>query len=160
MLPLCESLKGDIFGVLGNHDTIRMVPDLERMGVRMLLNEHVMFERNGTAIFMAGIDDAHFYHMDNIEKAAADIPQDAFSVSSRTRRKPISMPHMPGSICCWRGIRMVARSAFRAAFRSSSHPRCRAAWARAHGNTTEWRDIPRSALDPAAFRSVSTARRK
>jgi predicted MPP superfamily phosphohydrolase len=50
------------------------------MGVRMLLNEHVMFERNGTAIFMAGIDDAHFYRVDNIEKAATDMPQDAFSI--------------------------------------------------------------------------------
>ena len=80
MLPLCQVLTGDVYGVLGNHDTILMVPDLERMGVRMLLNEHVMFERNGTMIFIAGIDDAHFYRVDNIEKAAADIPQDAFSI--------------------------------------------------------------------------------
>src|SRR4051794_15711251 len=116
-----------------------------------------MFERNGTAIFMAGIDDAHFYRMDNIEKAAADIPQDAFSILLSHTRETYKHASHAG---CWRGIRMVARSACRAAFRSSSHPRCRAAWARAHGNTTEWRDIPRSALDPAAFRSVSTARRK
>ncbi len=80
MLPLCRSLKGDIYGVLGNHDTILMVPDLERMGVRMLLNEHAMFERNGSKIYLAGIDDAHFYRMDNIEKAAGEIPQDAFSI--------------------------------------------------------------------------------
>jgi predicted MPP superfamily phosphohydrolase len=80
MLPLCQALKGDVYGVLGNHDTILMVPDLERMGVRMLLNEQVMFERNGAKISIAGIDDAHFYRMDNIEKAAADIPQDAFSI--------------------------------------------------------------------------------
>jgi predicted MPP superfamily phosphohydrolase len=80
MLPLCQALRGDVYGVLGNHDTILMVPDLERMGVRMLLNEHVMLKRNETTIFMAGIDDAHFYRVDNIEKAAADIPQDAFSI--------------------------------------------------------------------------------
>jgi hypothetical protein len=35
---LCRRLKGPIYGVLGNHDTIRMVPALEEMGVRMLLN--------------------------------------------------------------------------------------------------------------------------
>ena len=75
-----ECLSGDIYGVLGNHDTIRMVPDLERMGVRMLLNEHVVIERDGSHIFLAGIDDAHFYRVDNIEKAAADIPHDAFSI--------------------------------------------------------------------------------
>ena len=32
-------LGGPIYGVLGNHDTIRMVPALEEMGIRMLLNE-------------------------------------------------------------------------------------------------------------------------
>jgi predicted MPP superfamily phosphohydrolase len=80
MLPLREVLSGDIYGVLGNHDTILMVPDLERMGIRMLLNEHVVIERDGGHIAMAGIDDAHFYRVDNIEKAAAEISRDAFSI--------------------------------------------------------------------------------
>src|ERR1700733_14797523 len=40
MLRLREVLTGAIYGVLGNHDTIMMVPDLERMSIRMLLNEH------------------------------------------------------------------------------------------------------------------------
>ena len=33
------SLKGPLYGVLGNHDTVRMVPALEDMGIRMLMNE-------------------------------------------------------------------------------------------------------------------------
>jgi predicted MPP superfamily phosphohydrolase len=66
--------------VLGNHDTILMVPDLERMGISMLMNEHVVIERADSKIFLAGIDDAHFYRMDNIEKAVADMPHDAFSI--------------------------------------------------------------------------------
>ena len=32
-------LKGPIYAVLGNHDTIQMVPGLEAMGIRVLLNE-------------------------------------------------------------------------------------------------------------------------
>ncbi|HEX4171938.1 MAG TPA: metallophosphoesterase [Acetobacteraceae bacterium] len=80
MLPLSEVLKGQVYGVLGNHDTIRMVPDLERMGIRVLLNEHVVIERADGRVFLAGIDDAHFYQVDNIEKAAADMPHDAFSI--------------------------------------------------------------------------------
>jgi predicted MPP superfamily phosphohydrolase len=68
------------YGVLGNHDSIRMVPDLERMGLSMLLNEHVVLKRGGDEIYMAGIDDAHFYRVDNIEKAAEGIPEDAFSI--------------------------------------------------------------------------------
>jgi uncharacterized protein len=73
-------IKGPVFGVLGNHDTIRMVPGLEDMGVRMLLNECDPLERAGAQIYLAGIDDAHFYRVDNIEKAAAKIPADAFSI--------------------------------------------------------------------------------
>ncbi|MBI1867792.1 MAG: metallophosphoesterase [Methylocystis sp.] len=74
------SLREPVYGVLGNHDTIRMAPDLEQMGVRMLLNECVAIERGDDRIHLAGVDDAHFYRVDNIEKAAAHIPHEDFSI--------------------------------------------------------------------------------
>ena len=73
-------LRGPVYGVLGNHDTIRMVPALEAMGIRMLLNECVAIERDETRIHLAGIDDAHFFRVDNIEKAGDPIPEGAFAV--------------------------------------------------------------------------------
>jgi predicted MPP superfamily phosphohydrolase len=73
-------LTGPIYGVLGNHDTICMVPGLESMGIRMLLNENEPMEREGEHIYLAGIDDAHYYRVDNIEKAASEIPEGAFSI--------------------------------------------------------------------------------
>jgi uncharacterized protein len=72
--------KQPVYGVLGNHDTIRMVPDLEAMGIRMLLNEREPIMRADATIYLAGIDDAHFYRVDNIEKAASGIPHEAFSI--------------------------------------------------------------------------------
>ena len=75
-----EKLKGPVYGVLGNHDTILMVPGLEDMGIRMLLNEAEAIERGGSHIHVAGIDDAHFYRMDNIEKAAQGFPREEFSI--------------------------------------------------------------------------------
>jgi uncharacterized protein len=48
--------------------------------IRMLPNEQVKIERGGAAIHLAGVDDAHFYRMDNMEKAAHGIPHDAFSI--------------------------------------------------------------------------------
>ena len=75
-----SKLRSRVYGVLGNHDTIRMVPGLEDMGVRMLLNENVAIERGDARIYLAGIDDAHFYRVDNIEKAADGIPEDAFTI--------------------------------------------------------------------------------
>ena len=80
MARVRASLKGPIYGVLGNHDTICMVPGLEAMGIRMLLNESAVIERGGERLHLGGIDDAHFYGMDNIEKAAAAIPHDEFSI--------------------------------------------------------------------------------
>jgi hypothetical protein len=44
------------------------------MGIRMLLNESVPIERGHERIHLAGIDDAHYFRVDNIEKAAASIP--------------------------------------------------------------------------------------
>lgn len=80
MHSLCDALRGPVYGVLGNHDTIRMVPELEAMGVKMLLNESVILERSGQEIHLAGIDDAHYYRVDNIEKAAQKIPLEALSI--------------------------------------------------------------------------------
>jgi uncharacterized protein len=62
-------LKGPVYGVLGNHDSIRMVPEHEEMGIRILLNECEPISRSDEAIYLAGIDDAHYYRVDNIEKA-------------------------------------------------------------------------------------------
>jgi uncharacterized protein len=73
-------LKGPIYGVLGNHDTIQMLPGLEALGVRMLLNECEVIARGDQRIHLAGIDDAHFYRVDNIEKAALQIPDGEFSI--------------------------------------------------------------------------------
>jgi predicted MPP superfamily phosphohydrolase len=80
MEPVISGLEGPIYGVLGNHDSIRMVPGLESMGVRVLLNECEVISRGDQDLYLAGIDDAHFYRVDNIEKAACDIPDDACSI--------------------------------------------------------------------------------
>ena len=75
-----EHLKQPVYGVLGNHDTILMVPGLEAMGIRMLLNESEAILRDDQRIDIAGIDDAHFFRVDNIEKAASQIPDGEFSI--------------------------------------------------------------------------------
>ncbi|MGB8447505.1 MAG: metallophosphoesterase, partial [Pseudolabrys sp.] len=80
MARVCAELRKPLYGVLGDHDTIRMTPGLEEIGIRMLLNECETIERNNQCIHLAGIDDAHFYHADNIEKAASEIPRDEFSI--------------------------------------------------------------------------------
>jgi predicted MPP superfamily phosphohydrolase len=73
-------LTAPVFGVLGNHDTIQMVPCMEQLGIQMLLNESVALEHRDGTVFLAGIDDPHYYRADNLEKASAAIPDDATSI--------------------------------------------------------------------------------
>ena len=68
------------YAVLGNHDSILMMPGLEAIGIRVLLNEHQPIVRGSHAIHLAGIDDAHLYRLHDIEKAASGIPITAFSI--------------------------------------------------------------------------------
>jgi predicted MPP superfamily phosphohydrolase len=53
---------------------------MEAMGICMLFNECEPIVRDGQRIFLAGVDDPHFYRADDIEKAASQIPSDAFSI--------------------------------------------------------------------------------
>jgi hypothetical protein len=80
MARIKAHLRDPVYGVLGNHDTIRMLPGLEGMGIRMLQNESVTIRRGEDQIYLAGIDDAHFYRVDNIEKASMQMPQGAFAI--------------------------------------------------------------------------------
>jgi predicted MPP superfamily phosphohydrolase len=73
-------LKNTAYAVLGNHDTIRMLPGMEAMGYRLLMNEWVKLQRDGETIYLAGIDDAHYYRMENFHRAAQDIPAGACSI--------------------------------------------------------------------------------
>ena len=160
MLRLREVLTGAIYGVLGNHDTIMMVPDLERMSIQMLLNEHVVIERDGRQIFLAGIDDAHFYTSTTLKKSPPPCPRIPSQSCYRTPRKPTERRRMPGSICCWRDTRTAGRSACPEGRRSSSNLFCRGRWAAGHGTHRGKLDIRLSGLDHVAFPFASIARPK
>jgi uncharacterized protein len=56
MKRLRPHLRKTVYAVLGNHNTIRMVPGLEDMGIRILLNECEPVSRGGESIYLAGID--------------------------------------------------------------------------------------------------------
>jgi predicted MPP superfamily phosphohydrolase len=75
-----DHLKDPIYGVLGNHDTIAMVPCLERLGIRMLLNETEVLSRGSDHIYLAGIDDPNYYCVHNIEQVAAEVPDREFFI--------------------------------------------------------------------------------
>ncbi len=73
-------LKPSLYGVLGNHDTIRMVPGLEALGICMLINESVCLVRDQAKVYLCGIDDPHYYRADNLEKALENVPEEAVAI--------------------------------------------------------------------------------
>jgi len=73
-------LRRPTYAVLGNHDTIRMVPGMEALDIRVLMNESVRIERANDALYLAGIDDAHYFRTHNFHRAAHDIPHEACAV--------------------------------------------------------------------------------
>lgn len=74
MARLREAIRGPAYAVLGNHDSVRMVPALEDMGYSLLMNEMVPIERSGEHFYLAGVDDPHFYKAHNLHRAGDDIP--------------------------------------------------------------------------------------
>ena len=53
---LQAQLKGPVYGVLGNHDSIRMAPSMEAMGICMLFNECEPIVRDGQRIDACSIE--------------------------------------------------------------------------------------------------------
>jgi len=75
-----RALRAPAWGVLGNHDFLEFVPYLETYGLKVLLNETTCLERNGQVIYLSGVDDPHFYEVDDIQRAQASIPPAGFSI--------------------------------------------------------------------------------
>ena len=77
----------------------------------MLLNENHAIERDNQCIYLAGIDDAHYYRVDNIEKLQPEFLSGIFRSCYRTRPRSISRRLMPISACSSAGTPTVGKFA-------------------------------------------------
>ncbi|MBF0277025.1 MAG: metallophosphoesterase [SAR324 cluster bacterium] len=80
--PLIEGIRSrhGIFGVLGNHDSCQMLHPLEKLGIRMLINENFRLHQGGQQIRLVGTDDVHFYYTDQAVHALEQ-GQNDFSIA-------------------------------------------------------------------------------
>ncbi|MPY74421.1 MAG: metallophosphoesterase [Alphaproteobacteria bacterium] len=62
-------------GVLGNHDSAAMVPPMEDLGIRVLLNETISYARGGEALHVTGVDDVHRFHTEDARVALESAPE-------------------------------------------------------------------------------------
>ena len=79
LLPHLRARHG-IFGVLGNHDCIEMVPDFEEAGMLMLVNDASRVDQNGESLWLVGLDDPNYYQTHDTARAFSNVPPGAFSI--------------------------------------------------------------------------------
>jgi predicted MPP superfamily phosphohydrolase len=80
MAKITRELASDRWGILGNHDFIEMVPSLEASGLPILLNEAAAIRRGNDELWIAGIDDPHFYRTHDFAKSRSPIPSGACAI--------------------------------------------------------------------------------
>ncbi|MEO0796266.1 MAG: metallophosphoesterase [Verrucomicrobiota bacterium] len=76
MVPILSVLSKHRWGILGNHDFIEEVWHLESAGLPILLNESTAITRDGQKLWIAGVDDQHFYEVHDFERAQRNVPVD------------------------------------------------------------------------------------
>jgi len=77
---IVETLNPQRWGILGNHDFIEMVPELESIGLPILLNEATEVRRGSASIWIGGIDDPHFYQTHDLAEVRSRIPREACTI--------------------------------------------------------------------------------
>jgi hypothetical protein len=64
ILSRVQSRHG-VVAVMGNHDESEMAGEIEKLGVRMLINEAIEIRRAGASLWVVGVDDPHCYGFDD-----------------------------------------------------------------------------------------------
>lgn len=72
--------RAGIIGIMGNHDAAEDVGTLERLGVRLLLNEAVEIRKGTESLWVAGVDDPGHFHLDDPVRALRSVPNNAFTL--------------------------------------------------------------------------------
>ena len=93
MFTIRQNIQSDCYAVLGNHDSIRMVPALESMKIPVLLNESINLVINKHRIAIIGVDDPSHYQCDNLPRALA-----AANISATKPDLTILLAHSPDRI--------------------------------------------------------------
>ncbi len=78
--PVIQALKKPALAVLGNHDPIEIIPELEASGLRFLLNEAYPLYQQKDCLWILGIDDPHFYKTYDLAKLCHSLPKNACSL--------------------------------------------------------------------------------
>jgi len=72
--------RDGVYGVLGNHDCIEMLPEFEEAGITMLVNDAQAIQRGGSELWLVGVDDPHYYQCHDLPLAFRGVPAQGFKI--------------------------------------------------------------------------------
>ena len=72
--------KHGVLGILGNHEWAEVAMELAKMGVHMLINDVTSLRSRGSELWIADVDDPHYYGCDDLGAALTGVPKDGFKV--------------------------------------------------------------------------------
>jgi len=67
-------------GILGNHDCADIAIELEKLDVRMLINEAIQVGPPDAGLWVIGVDDPHYYRCDDLAGAMKAAPPSGFKL--------------------------------------------------------------------------------
>jgi len=79
LLPSIASKHG-IYAILGNHDVAEIAHALDRMRIRMLINEAVPITKGSDSLWLAGVDDPFDFRTDDLPGTLEPVPSNSFKV--------------------------------------------------------------------------------
>ena len=75
--PILKTINTPVYAVPGNHDTTKIITQLEAAGLPFLLNEHIPINHKGANFHLCGIDDPIYFCTHDLKKARQGLcPQD------------------------------------------------------------------------------------
>ena len=144
-----------LLGVLGNHDSASMVPPMEDLGIRVLLNETISYGRGEDAVIVTGVDDVHRFRTEEAHTALESAPDgfcialvhspEAADIAARRHRLYLT-GHTHGGQICLPGGRPFATGM------KSIASSCAAS-----GGAARWSATPAAVSAPASCRSAASA---
>ncbi|MCE5187461.1 MAG: metallophosphoesterase [Planctomycetaceae bacterium] len=72
--------KTPVYAIFGNHDYSQLAPILENAGAKLLLNDHIAFERAGEKLWFIGVDDTHYFKAADLNEALKGVPEGACKI--------------------------------------------------------------------------------
>jgi uncharacterized protein len=69
-----------IYGVLGNHDGPEIIPAMERMGIKMLINDSVRIKKGNQFINLIGIDEFNVFRRHDLKIAFKNVSSTDFNI--------------------------------------------------------------------------------